>query len=172
MEYTVRHAETQDAAAIARVHVESWRSTYAGIVSDEALSSLNLEVRTGNWKEWLLRSSLVTLVAGDKAGIFGFAGGGPLREEPAGYDAEIYAIYLLHQYQRHGAGANLFRRLVTELQRQDFKSAAVWVLEKNPACAFYSRLGGVPVMRKPIKIGGQTLEEIAYGWPALDVLTQ
>jgi GNAT superfamily N-acetyltransferase len=172
MEYIVRHAETQDAAAIARVHVESWRSTYAGIVSDEALSSLNLEVRTENWKEWLLRSNLVTLVAEDNAGIFGFAGGGPLHEEPVGYDAEIYAIYLLQQYQGQGAGADLLRRLATELQKQGFQSAAVWALEKNPACAFYSRLGGVPVMRKPIEIGGQTLEEIAYVWPTLDVLTK
>jgi GNAT superfamily N-acetyltransferase len=172
MEYTVRHAEIQDAAAIARVHVESWRSTYVGIVFDSVLSSFNLESRIENWKDWLLRSGLTTLVAEDNAGIFGFAGGGPLREEPAGFDAEIYAIYLLQQYQRHGAGANLFRRLVTELQRQDFKSAAVWALEKNPACAFYSRLGGIPVMRKPIEIGGQTFEEIAYGWASLDVLAE
>lgn len=172
MEYLVRKAEPHDAAAIARVHVESWRSTYAGIVSDDVLLALNPEARTEDWKEWLLRSNLVTLVAEDASGIFGFAGGGPLREEPAGYEAEIYAIYLLQQYQRHGAGTNLFRRLVTELQRQDFKSAAVWVLEKNPACAFYSRLGGVPVMRKPIKIGVQTLEEIAYGWPTIDTLAK
>jgi GNAT superfamily N-acetyltransferase len=170
--YNVRQAELEDAATIARVHVESWRSTYAGIVSEDVLSSLDIEARIENWKEWLLRGDLITLVTEDNTGIFGFAGGGPLREEPAGYDAEIYAIYLLQQYQKQGAGADLFRRLAIELKKQDFKSAAVWVLEKNSACAFYFRLGGVPVMQKPIEIGGQMLEEIAYGWQNLDVLTQ
>jgi HAD superfamily hydrolase (TIGR01509 family) len=39
----VREATPADAGAIARVHIESWRSTYRGIVPDEYLESLSHE---------------------------------------------------------------------------------------------------------------------------------
>ena len=42
---TVRPAIPEDAPAIARVHVASWRETYAGIVPDEFLASLKVERR-------------------------------------------------------------------------------------------------------------------------------
>jgi hypothetical protein len=46
----------------------------------------------------------------------------------------------------------------------------VWALEANPACRFYQRLGGVPVAAQTIDIGGQSLPEVAYGWPDITVL--
>jgi hypothetical protein len=46
----------------------------------------------------------------------------------------------------------------------------VWVLEKNPAVGFYSRLGGSPIAQKKIEIGGVELQEIALGWPSLESL--
>src|SRR5271170_5663119 len=168
MQWAIRNADVHDAEKIARVHVESWRSTYAGIVPDDFLSSLDIEARTENWKEWLDRSDVIVLVAEDRSGIFGFAGGGSSRGEPAGYEAEIYAIYLCQQYQRCGIGADLLHRLTIELQKQNFKSAAVWVLERNPACAFYARLGGLRVAHKTIDIGGTALEEVAFAWQTLD----
>lgn len=47
----VRLASSDDIPGIARVHVESWRSTYKGIISDAFLSSLTVEKRIRNW-EW------------------------------------------------------------------------------------------------------------------------
>jgi len=46
----------------------------------------------------------------------------------------------------------------------------VWVLKKNPAVAFYSRLGGSQIAEKRIDIGGLELEEIALGWSSLKTL--
>jgi hypothetical protein len=37
----VRAAKEQDASAIAHVHVQSWLTTYSGIVPDDYLASLN-----------------------------------------------------------------------------------------------------------------------------------
>ena len=52
---TIRPAEVQDAAGIARVHVESWRSTYQGIFPESFLASLSVERRENYWREQLLR---------------------------------------------------------------------------------------------------------------------
>jgi hypothetical protein len=45
----------------------------------------------------------------------------------------------------------------------------VWVRRDNaPARRFYERLGGTYVRSQPITIGAATLEEVSYGWRALD----
>ncbi|PJN55835.1 hypothetical protein PAEVO_25570 [Paenibacillus sp. GM2FR] len=37
----IRHANEQDAAGIANVHVNSWKTTYKGIVDDSFLENLS-----------------------------------------------------------------------------------------------------------------------------------
>ncbi|WP_269669522.1 hypothetical protein [Paenibacillus sp. GSMTC-2017] len=41
----IRPAIVEDMEGIAKVHLESWRTTYAGIISDQFLASLTLEGR-------------------------------------------------------------------------------------------------------------------------------
>ena len=170
MNLTIRKADIEDAAAIAHVHVESWKTTYAGIVSDVFLASLNKEVRTQSWQEQILTANISILVAEDETGIFGFAAGGKIREELDDYDAELYAIYLLRERQKQGAGRTLCLTLASALQTKGFTSMLVWVLERNPSVSFYERLGAVQIARKVINIGGADLQELAFGWPSLDRL--
>ena len=46
----IRRALPSDAPGIARVHVESWRSTYVGIVPDDYLASLDCRERERIWR--------------------------------------------------------------------------------------------------------------------------
>ncbi len=66
----------------------------------------------------------------------------------------------------------MMQRLTQDFLHDGFTSAAVWVLERNPACAFYARLGGELVARKEITIGGVDLIEVAYGWKDLRLLAE
>jgi L-amino acid N-acyltransferase YncA len=161
----IRPARIEDAAAIARVHVESWKTTYAGIVPDSYLASLTAESRADSWKQQLEKQTALIFVAEDEAGVFGFVCGGALRDSIPGFDAELYAIYLLQQKQRRGIGRMLVRKLVEVLDREDFHGLIIWVLEQNPSAGFYAHLGGAPVLEKEIEIGGAQLTEIAFGWP-------
>jgi L-amino acid N-acyltransferase YncA len=170
MNLTIRKAKIEDAGAIAHVQVESWKTTYAGIVSNVFLTSLNKEERMQSWQEQILADNVSIFVAEDETGIFGFAAGGEVREKLDDYDAELYAIYLLHERQRQGAGRALCVTLASALQTTGFTSMLVWVLEQNPSVSFYERLGAVQVARKVIDIGGADLQELAFGWPSLDPL--
>lgn len=49
MVINVRRAIPQDAAAITRVQVDTWRTTYAGIMSNEFLSNLSYEQSQHMW---------------------------------------------------------------------------------------------------------------------------
>src|SRR3981081_4146570 len=103
----IRKAKKQDSGAIAHVQVETWKTTYVGIVSDVFLTSLNEEERTQGWQEQILAGNVLIFVAEDEAGIFGFVTGGEVREKLDEYDAELYAIYLLLERQRYGIGRTL-----------------------------------------------------------------
>jgi L-amino acid N-acyltransferase YncA len=170
MKLTIRKAKIEDAASIAHVHVESWKTTYVGIVSDAFLNSLNKEERAQRWQEQILADKPSIFVAEDETGIFGFAAGGEVRDKLDGYDAELYTIYLLHERQKQGVGRTLCITLASALQINGFKSMLVWVLEQNPSVSFYKRLGAAQIARKVVNIGGVDLQDLALGWPSLDHL--
>lgn len=166
---TIRTADPRDAAAIAAVHVASWKTTYQGIVPDTFLDALTVEARTQRWQEiFASQAEAVFLVANDESGIFGFANGGKIRQPIAGYDAELYAIYLLRERQGQGCGRGLFHSLAGALLSKGFAGMMVWVLERNPAVGFYRRMGGIEIARQKMEIGGVELEEIAFGFASLE----
>ena len=163
----IRTATVQDAAAIAQVHVESWRTTYTGIVPDEFLAQLSAEQREQFWRQVLQDPGSQTVVyVAEMAsrGVIGFASGGPERSGDPVYPGELYAIYLLAQHQGRGIGRQLAMALVNRLTQNGITALLLWALADNPARKFYERLGGQPVYEKAVTIGGVPLVEVAYGW--------
>jgi GNAT superfamily N-acetyltransferase len=163
---SIRLAEARDAAAISHVHVQSWRTTYEGLVPKEYLASLNEAERIPRWRDWLTRD-IVILVAEIDEEVVGFAGGGAVREPFGAYDAELYTLYLLQHVQGRGVGKALLNRVVEALVRKGHRSMLVWVLEQNPAVRFYEKAGAQHLRSKQIEIGGVHLPELALGWPDL-----
>jgi GNAT superfamily N-acetyltransferase len=171
----IRAASPTDATAIARVHVDSWRTTYAGIVPADYLANLSYAQREQFWRDILSTSTpagCVYVAAQDAGEIVGFASGGPERSGDALYRGELYAIYLLASYQRQGLGRRLTMAVVQRLLHCGLASMLVWVLATNPGRAFYATLGGQQVYEKEITIGAAPLLEVAYGWPDLRELVQ
>ncbi len=161
----IRRALPSDAPGIARVHVQSWRSTYVEIVPDDYLASLDCTERERIWRRLIADEAQVTYVAEHRRdGIVGFVGGGPAREDDMACTGELYAIYLLEQHQRRGIGRRLVRELCAWLLSQDLTSMYTWVLEENPYRRFYESLGGIELRRQTITIGGQDVVEVANGW--------
>ena len=169
MAISIRPAAINDAAAIAHVHVESWRTTYAGIMPDAYLASLDEMLRARLWREWLTADALV-LVAELNGSVVGFAHAGPSREPLEKCDAELYSIYLLKDSQKRGVGTALLRAMAGTLLERNFRSMAVWVLEQNRSRNFYERAGGKLVTSQVIEVGGSKLMEVAYAWPDLRMI--
>ncbi len=169
--FSIREATSPDAVGIARVHVESWRTTYAGIVPDAYLAGLDEALRAQLWSEFLCGDTTV-LVAENQKGILGFAHAGRVREPIQRCDAELYSIYLLNDAQKRGIGSELLKAVARKLLSKGFQSMAVWVLERNPSRAFYAKTGAKLATSKVIEIGGVRLMEIAYFWPELEVLVR
>lgn len=166
--FTIRRAEIDDADAIARVHVASWQTSYRGVLPDATLDGLDVGARAERWRKNLAEAASVTFVAcaGDGR-LLGFASVGPHRAGGA-ITGELYAIYLLAEAKRAGAGRALFAAATAWLRAQGWTSMLVWVLENNPpARAFYEAMGGVLDGRKDTVIDGRPFATVAYVWRAL-----
>jgi L-amino acid N-acyltransferase YncA len=163
---SIRVAEVRDATAIAHVHVQSWLTTYKGIVPEEYLASLNEAERVPLWQDWLTRE-IGIFVAEIEGKIIGFAGGGAIREPLNAYDSELYTLYLLKEAQGRGIGKALLEAVISDLVQKGYKSMLVWVLEQNPAIRFYEKTSAQYITSKQIEIGSVQLPEAALGWPDL-----
>lgn len=180
--YIIRTAVASDAASIAQVHVDSWRSTYAELIDNEYLKSLSVERRQQMWTDVIAarrRGSHLYVVTTIDGQVVGFTSGGPNRDLVAAAgedtlsphrgdpDAEIYAIYLLVAHQKKGLGHQLLLRSLQRLQADGFHSCKVWVLKDNSATGFYGRLGARSYQEKMARIGDASYLETAYRWDSL-----
>jgi len=166
--FVVREAESADAEAIARVHVETWRAAYAGLVPDHYLIGMSVQGQSFQWKRLLRRPAerhltLVAEVPGK--GVVGFGSAGKARSRPPPAPGEIYTLYVATDWQGQGIGRALLRGLLGRLGGQGHGEAYLWVLAENPSRFFYERLGGQRVAQQVETFAGSELLEYAYRWP-------
>ncbi|ASK64027.1 GNAT family N-acetyltransferase [Virgibacillus phasianinus] len=160
----VRKANPNDAKSIAKVQVDSWKTTYKNIVPDEFLDRMSYVSREQKWKDKIPKQA-VFVVETDEGEVVGFANGGKERtgNYPA-YQGELYAIYILADYQRNGIGKLFIKQIIEELKRKDIYSMTVAVLKDNSSRKFYQSLGAKKIDTTELEISGEKLKEIIYGW--------
>ena len=178
MELFIRAAGPADAEEIAAVQRASWHATYADMLRPESLARVERVWDAAHWRGSLERTDdrIVPLVLDGRAtGVAGFGVAGPRRggrlTPAAGFEGEIYLLYLMPGIQGYGHGGRLIAALARVLRARSMKSALVWALAANKsAIGFYRHLGAstVTTARKPFF--GETVDEIALGWDDLDVL--
>jgi ribosomal protein S18 acetylase RimI-like enzyme len=159
---STRDAVAGDAAAIAHVHVETWRAAYAHAFPAEFLASLDTARRERFWHETLERGGDV-LAAERDGRVVGFAAVGPSRDDER--HGELYAIYVLPEAWATGTGRELMGAAVERLAARGFAQAILWVLEDNPrARRFYEAAGWHPDGgRRTETIGDVPVDEVRYG---------
>lgn len=171
----IRSAEPRDADALSRLHAAVWRETYADLLPKDFLSGLDRAawMSAASWHTRISQQPPwrgVFVVEHDGA-LIGFSGCRVLEAGPDGYRGEIAQIYLLRRAQRRGLGANLMRQAADLLAAEGLAPFLLWVLVDNaPAHAFYRRVGGTPLGRQKLTLGGMELEEQAYGWSGPEAL--
>jgi ribosomal protein S18 acetylase RimI-like enzyme len=135
----VRPATVEDADAIARVQVETWRAAYAHALPAETLARVDVAQRAELWRGWLGGES-ATFVGESDGVVRGFVGVGRSREEPG--IGELYTIYVVPEAWGTGLGDALIERGERELRDRGFAEAVLSVLADNPrAERFYERHG-------------------------------
>jgi ribosomal protein S18 acetylase RimI-like enzyme len=165
----VRRAREDDAAGIATVRVETWRSAYAGLMAEHFLASLNAADGEQFWRDLIgeVPTDRAPWVAEDteSGAIVGFEYSGAARDDDAPANAgEVYLIYLIKECWSRGLGRQLMAHGERDLRQHGYATALLWVLESNDrARAFYERHGWESDgARKPHDFGGVELVEVRY----------
>lgn len=160
-----------DAVDLARVHVEAWRETYAGLLPQAYLDRMSMAAHARRWRLRLMRSQEVTLAAETARGLVGYCSGDWSRERTAAGEAEITTLYVLRRFQRTGLGRRLLVSTARALAARGADSLVIWVLQGNtPARRFYERMGGVCEGERAEPIAGGTVEAVAYRWAEVGAL--
>lgn len=164
----VRPAIMADAAAIAKIDVECWRTTYAGILPDRLLVEMTERGRQRIWTAYAARHPGDLIVVTDATGkVHGFGNCGRARDGELQFAGEVFTLYVTPDRQGAGLGRELLLGLFARLLRRQVPSAVIWVLRDNPARFFYERMGGKLAAHRPIEIAGTTVPALAYGWSDL-----
>jgi len=166
-EITIRAARLGDAGPIARLDVETWQATYAGILGAPYLAGLKPERRAIGWSNVIQRDAGSVRVAVNAAGeVVGFGSCGACRGE-RDFTSEVFTLYVAPDWQNQGIGRLLLLAMFERLAAQGHRSALIWVLRDNPARFFYQRLGGKEARRKLLPFNGGEVAATGYGWSDL-----
>ncbi len=165
---SVRRAVAADARVIAEIGVIGWRAAYRGILPADFLSGLSVDIREIAWRAMLESDSdgrAPSWIAEWEGRAVGFAASGPPRDDdvppPA---AEVYALYVLPEAWRAGAGSALLSTAVDHWRSVGATTLVLWVLEANtPARGFYESQGWRPDgASQPLDLGGFVTTEVRY----------
>lgn len=162
----IRNARTDDYAGITSVHIKSWQETYVGLMPQSFLDNLSIEGRQSFWEEHLRDPShceSIWVAENQSEEIVGFCSGGVARNSQLAFDSELYAIYLLKEFQGQGVGRSMFNALVSRLKEDGYQSMYLWVVKGSKTIAIYESLGGVLGNQTQTDlIGGEEVEELLY----------
>ncbi|MGE7688820.1 N-acetyltransferase family protein [Lysinibacillus sp. NPDC097214] len=169
----IRKANIRDAQSIGKVHVDSWQTTYQGILPDDFLNRLSYEQRTELWKKNISDATNYVLVAENEQGeIIGFATGGTRKTKSVPNSTDLTSIYLLEEYHGKGIGKQLLKEIFTYFKQKGYEKVFVEVLAENKTRYFYEYYGAQYVNNIEIKIGGKIVEELIYVWNDIDKLIE
>lgn len=161
----IRKATYDDIKCMAKVNVESWRTTYKNIVPDTYLDTMSYKKREKSFQKALDDNQTIVYVAENEK-VIGYIIGGKNRdkEEFPDYDGELYALYILKEFHGKGVGKELVSKLFYELKEKGVQNVMVKVLKENSAKLFYQRLGAAYIDVTSFEISNSKLAEEVYGW--------
>jgi GNAT superfamily N-acetyltransferase len=165
---SIREATAADAAAIADLHIASWRDAYRGILSPDYLAGPIEAERHAYWSglmEEPKRHQRV-LIAEDGGTPIGFIC--TFGDDDPTWGSFVNNLHVLAGHRGGGTGTGLLRATARWLAAAASSPALyLWVYEANrPARHFYEGLGAVAVeaLSEPIP-GGGFATAIRMHWP-------
>lgn len=161
----VEKASILDAEIIADINIKVWKTTYCNILSNDTLTKREnqrqlIVERIKNLIE--INTYLIVKVNDVPVGFISY---GNLREIPHLENkktSEVYAIYILENYQRKGIGKKLINYAINDLISKDYKNLLIWGLKDNPCAKFYEKIGGKIMYTREISIFDDKLLENGY----------
>lgn len=164
----IRPGTADDIEEISRVYAQAWRETYLGIAPEPFINGMTAGAAAQIFRDSLqseTHSYFFHVAEAPQRRLVGFADGGKERSHPESGFGELYAIYILKEFQKVGTGRLLFEAAVESLLKAGINSMVVWVLEGSPYRKFYESLHGMlEPGQKFLEVTGTKMALVSYRW--------
>ncbi len=133
----VRDATAADAAVMAAVQLDVWRTAYATFLPPDVLAALDLPTATAAWQQAITADGGAHLLVATEGGVVtGFA---------AGSGVEVTTLLVAPRWTRRGHGGRLLGSMAERLRTDGAERAQAWVADGDDAArAFFPRYGWHP----------------------------
>ncbi len=140
------------------VRWKSWMETYTGLIDQSFLDTrqtLENCIRMARMEKE--RNISTSILAKDNDKVVGFISFGENREDMPN-TGEVYALYVLNEYQNKKIGYKLMMEAIQSLSQ--YKQIVLWVLKGNDkAISFYEKVGFVfNGEEKKVMLGSENIE--------------
>jgi pimeloyl-ACP methyl ester carboxylesterase/ribosomal protein S18 acetylase RimI-like enzyme len=161
----IRAATPADAAAIAAVHLASWRATYVAELSAAFRARQDSGAWTAMWRQRLVDRDPSTLVAERDGRVVGILAAGPSRDRDTAADTwEIVNLHVAPAEHGRGIGRRLFDAAVAAARAAGAVELTLWVVDTNArARRFYEGRGmHADGARQQHPVEDERLREVRY----------
>lgn len=139
----IRKAYPEEAERLIDINIKVWNTTYNGLIPQEVIDKLqskNLARIERNKKSIKEKNNI--FVAEIDGKIIGYSTYGKTRDENYTDAGEIYAGYILDDYQKLGIGRKLAVACMEEMIKNGYTTLITKCLKGNPSNEFHKSLGG------------------------------
>lgn len=144
MELQIILAGMCDLEDMVRIHCESWKHAYKGIISDDFIQRKN-QSRREKWADILSGENKKHYIIRQNGTAIGMVSIDFPREAAEADTYEIFGLYILPEYERMGYGSETVAFIEEKIRNMGYKKISLWVLEPNIAARrFYEKLGFTP----------------------------
>ncbi len=161
-EYGIRKMNYEDAEAVTDVLINTWQTSYRGIVSDDCLDHMDrntlIERRRRQYKNYI-----VVVMEGRIVGFCWYMNNNSYSQDVPEADSEVVALYVLPECQGKSLGRALITYAMDDLREQGRKKMVIWCLKENhPSRKFYKKMGGTIFGEHKTHIGNQDYDEVGF----------
>jgi len=162
-----RRATVEDAAGIARVHIDGWQRAHEGLVPEEYIACRSSQGREEFWREELELEAAdrKPWVALQEDFVIGFADGGMARDDDLdAVTGEVYTLFVTPDCWEKGIRTQLAGHVARDLREHDFERAVFWVLAADLVMRAFAEFRGwrPDGMIRHEQCGDVQVEELRY----------
>lgn len=172
----IRLATSDDATAIARVHLDSWEVAFRQFLPEYvAHRGDQTQRRMTMWQEFFESPDSFVHVAVERDTVIGFAQGGAARNTMHqlldDYDGELYRLYITPSAQGQRVGTHLIQAVAQRLHKIGHSNLLVAAYKANlPARSYYEHLGATFVQTNAVEDAGIDTSQTIYVWEDITTL--
>ena len=155
--------ETTESLEIAKLIKDGWNLAYKGIISDEYLANMNIEVISESWRQAIDANRSNIYVYKENKQILGVIRFGKAEKLNAYNMGEVFVLYVKPEQKRKGIGSQLLKYAKKQLVENKYEKMIIWCLKGNiQGSNFYKKHGGEKIEERDFVVRGTKVREEGF----------